>query len=218
MREAGLHGVRRGRSVRTTIPDAGAQRPADLVNREFSVAASNQLWVVDFTYVATFSGFVYVAFAIDVFSRMIVGWRAARSMRTDLPLDALDICGTAAAADTPSQGWCTTPTRAIRLDPVDRTPRSGRREGLRRLRRRQLRQRPRGERDRAVQDRTGSLGRTLARPERPRTRHPGLRRLVQPRPHLRRSRIQDPAEVEADHYNELRNPNEQPLAGQLSVH
>jgi putative transposase len=91
MRRAGLQGVRRGKAVRTTVADSAAVRPPDLVNRQFTAAAPNQLWVVDFTYVATFSGFVYVAFAIDVFSRMIVGWRAARSMRTDLPLDALDM-------------------------------------------------------------------------------------------------------------------------------
>jgi putative transposase len=91
MKQAGLQGVRRGKAVRTTIPDQAATRPADLVNREFSAAAPNRLWVVDFTYVATACGFVYVAFAIDVFSRMIVGWRAARSMTTDLPLDALDM-------------------------------------------------------------------------------------------------------------------------------
>lgn len=91
MREAGLQGVRRGRTVRTTCPDTTAARPPDLVEREFTATRPNQLWVVDFTYVATFCGFVYVAFAIDVFSRMIVGWRAARSMRTDLPLDALDM-------------------------------------------------------------------------------------------------------------------------------
>lgn len=91
MRQARLHGVRRGRTVRTTRSDEAATRPPDLVKREFTAARPNQLWVVDFTYVATFAGFVYVAFAIDVFSRMIVGWRAARSMRTDLPLDALDM-------------------------------------------------------------------------------------------------------------------------------
>jgi len=91
MRAEGLQGVRRGRAVRTTIPDEAAARPADLVERQFLAERPNQLWVVDFTYVATFAGFVYVAFAIDVFSRMIVGWRAARSMSTDLPLDALDM-------------------------------------------------------------------------------------------------------------------------------
>ena len=77
--------------VRTTIRDEVSARPADLVKRDFTATAPNQLWVVDFTYVATFAGFVYVAFAIDVFSRMIVGWRAARSMNTDLPLDALEM-------------------------------------------------------------------------------------------------------------------------------
>jgi putative transposase len=91
MKDAGLQGVRRGRGVRTTRPDASATRPADLVDRRFEAPAPNRLWVVDFTYVATWSGFVYVAFAIDVFSRMIVGWRAARTMKTDLPLDALDM-------------------------------------------------------------------------------------------------------------------------------
>ena len=91
MRTAGMEGVRRDRRVRTTIPDDAAARPADLVKRDFTATAPNELWVVDFTYVATFAGFVYVAFAIDVFSRMIVGWRAATSMKTDLPLDALEM-------------------------------------------------------------------------------------------------------------------------------
>ena len=91
MRLSGLQGIRRDRRVRTTIPDRTAPRPADLVKRQFVASRPNMLWVVDFTYVATFSGFVYVAFAVDVFSRMIVGWRAARSMTTELPLDALDM-------------------------------------------------------------------------------------------------------------------------------
>jgi putative transposase len=91
MHDAGLRGVSRGRRVRTTIADPAAVRPPDLVDRKFTAQAPNQLWVVDFTYVATFAGFVYVAFVIDVFSRMIVGWRSARSMHTDLPLDALEM-------------------------------------------------------------------------------------------------------------------------------
>ncbi len=91
MKTAGMQGVRRTRRVRTTIADEAAARPADLVKRDFTATRPNELWVVDFTYVATLAGFVYVAFAIDVFSRMIVGWRAARSMKTDLPLDALDM-------------------------------------------------------------------------------------------------------------------------------
>ena len=78
MRADGLRGAVRGASTRTTRPDPAAARPEDLVEREFSAQRPNQLWVVDFTYVATWSGFVYVAFCIDVFSRMIIGWRAAR--------------------------------------------------------------------------------------------------------------------------------------------
>jgi transposase InsO family protein len=90
MREMGLEGVVRGRKFKTTIPDEAALRPADLVDRNFSAARPNQLWVADLTYVATWRGFVYVAFVIDVFSRFIVGWRAATSLRTDLALDALE--------------------------------------------------------------------------------------------------------------------------------
>lgn len=77
-------------SGRTTIPDDAATRPADLVKRGFTATRPNELWVVDFSYVATLAGFVYFAFTIDVFSRTIVGWRPASSMKTDLPLDGLD--------------------------------------------------------------------------------------------------------------------------------
>ncbi|MCK4547890.1 MAG: IS3 family transposase, partial [Candidatus Eisenbacteria sp.] len=90
MRRMGLVGVIRGRKPRTTIPDEAATRPADLVERDFTASHPNQLWVADLTYVATWAGFVYVAFVIDVFSRMIVGWRASRSLRSDLALDALE--------------------------------------------------------------------------------------------------------------------------------
>jgi putative transposase len=90
MRADGLRGVVRGRRVRTTIPDAAADRPRDLVERDFRTSRPNQLWVADFTYVATWRGFVYVAFVIDVFSRRIVGWCASTSLRTDLALDALE--------------------------------------------------------------------------------------------------------------------------------
>jgi putative transposase len=91
MGELGLQGVRRGKPRRTTTPDAAAPRPADLVDRDFSAARPNQLWVADLTYVATWSGFVYVALVIDAFSRFIVGWQASRSLRTDLALDALEM-------------------------------------------------------------------------------------------------------------------------------
>jgi putative transposase len=86
----GLEGVRRGKPRKTTTPDETAARPADLVDRDFGVQRPNQLWVADLTYVATWSGFVYVALVIDAFSRFIVGWQASRSLRTDLALDALE--------------------------------------------------------------------------------------------------------------------------------
>ena len=91
MGELGLQGVRRGKARRTTTPDVTAPRPADLVDRDFAVARPNRLWVADLTYVASWSGFVYVALVIDAFSRFIVGWQAARSLRTDLALDALEM-------------------------------------------------------------------------------------------------------------------------------
>ncbi|OFW67836.1 MAG: hypothetical protein A2V52_02845 [Actinobacteria bacterium RBG_19FT_COMBO_54_7] len=91
MRELGLEGVRRGRKRRTTISDGEARRPADLVNRNFTAPGPNRLWVADLTYVATWSGFAYVAFVIDAYSRFIVGWQAASSLRTDLVLDALEM-------------------------------------------------------------------------------------------------------------------------------
>jgi len=86
----GLRGVVRGKPCRTTVPDDVAARPADLVNRQFTADRPDQLWVADITYVATWTGFVYVAFVIDAFSRRMVGWRVASSMKTDLVLDALE--------------------------------------------------------------------------------------------------------------------------------
>ena len=93
MRVAGLQGVVRGRAFRTTRPDSTGRvsRPADLVDRDFTAPAPNRLWVVDFTYVATWSGFAFTAFVSDVFSRRIVGWRTAGNMLTALPLDALEM-------------------------------------------------------------------------------------------------------------------------------
>jgi len=86
----GLRGAVRGRGVVTTIPSKDGICPLDKVQRQFEAARPNQLWVADFTYVATWRGFVYVAFVVDVFSRRIVGWRASSSPRTDLALDALE--------------------------------------------------------------------------------------------------------------------------------
>lgn len=90
MRELGLRGVRRGATVRTTDSDPDAERPDDLVKRDFAVPAPDRLWLADLTYVRTRSGFVYVSFVIDAYSRRVIGWQASRSMRTDLALDALE--------------------------------------------------------------------------------------------------------------------------------
>ncbi len=90
MRELGLAGAVRGKVKRTTVPAEVAARPGDLVERGFTAPAPNRLWVADLTYVATWSGFVYVAFVMDVYSRRIVGWRASTSLRADLALDALE--------------------------------------------------------------------------------------------------------------------------------
>ena len=91
MRELGIAGVVRGKVVRTTFGDETAVRPADLVERQFRAEAPNRLWVADLTYVKTHSGWVYVAFVVDVFSRYVVGWQVSRSLRTDLALDALEM-------------------------------------------------------------------------------------------------------------------------------
>ena len=90
MKKIGLQGAVRGRRFKTTIPDDEAERPLDLVDRNFSASRPNELWVADLTYVATWRGFAYVAFIIDVFSRFIVGWRVSSSLRTDIALDALE--------------------------------------------------------------------------------------------------------------------------------
>ena len=91
MRADGLAGVRRGRKRRTTTSEPAAPRPPDLVNRQFTASRPDQLWVADLTYVRTWEGWVYVAFVLDVFSRLLVGWQLATHLRTDLPLDALEM-------------------------------------------------------------------------------------------------------------------------------
>jgi putative transposase len=102
MRAMGLAGAVRGRAwVTTTTPAVAADRPSDLVERNFHASRPNQLWVADFTYVATWQGFVYVAFVIDAFARRIVGWRVSASLRTDFVLDALD----QALYDRRGDGW-----------------------------------------------------------------------------------------------------------------
>jgi putative transposase len=92
MRQEGLEGVRRGKRKRTTIPDEAAlERARDLLQRDFTATAPNEKWVCDITYLRTWNGFVYLAFILDCYSRVIVGWQLATHLRTDLVLDALEM-------------------------------------------------------------------------------------------------------------------------------
>jgi putative transposase len=91
MRKAGLRGMLRDKSPRTTKPGPETDRPGDLVEREFTATAPDRLWVADITYIRTFTGWVYAAFVLDVFSRRIVGWQLSTSLHTDLALDALEM-------------------------------------------------------------------------------------------------------------------------------
>jgi putative transposase len=156
MRAAGLRGIRRGRQFITTRPDRAAARPPDLVRRDFTAAAPNLLWVVDFTYVPTWAGMAFTAFVTDVFSRRIVGWRTAASMPTGLPLDALEMAlwTRASAGQSTSRVVHHSDSRiAIYVDSLLRPAGRRRRAGLDRDRRRLLRQRSRGIGNRPVQDR-----------------------------------------------------------------
>ena len=103
MRELGLSGARRGRAYKvTTRTDERQHRPADLVERNFNAPAPNRLWVADLTYVKTHAGWVYAAFIIDVFSRMVVGWQLSQSLRSDLAIDALEMAVWNRTRDRPS--------------------------------------------------------------------------------------------------------------------
>ena len=175
MRQLRLQGAIRGRPQRTTRADQVSRRPADLVDRDFTAPGPNRLWVADLTYVRTWSGFAYVAFVTDAYSRRIVGWNASRSLKSDLALNALNTqSGNASDITGTSTGSSTTATRAsVPLDPLHRTPRREPRRRLGRLGRlqgRQLRQRPRRISDRPLQDRTRQKSRPLERPRRPRAR------------------------------------------------
>ena len=136
MRDMGLRGAVRGRPRRTTIPAEAAERPRDLVDRQFRAEAPNRLWVADLTYVRTWAGFVYVAFITDVFSRRIVGWQASRSLRTDLALHALEQAiwdRTRPGQDLDGLVHHSDRGRPIPRHPLHRTPRRSRRHQHRRL-------------------------------------------------------------------------------------
>ena len=128
MKRLGLRGVRRGKVVRTTVPDKALPCPLDRVNRQFKADRPNQLWVSDFTYVSSWQGWHYVAFVIDVYARRIVGWRVSSSMRTDFVLDALEQAlyerqpeRSDALVHHSDRG-----SPPVRLHPLHRAPRPGR--------------------------------------------------------------------------------------------
>lgn len=142
MRAHGWSGALRGKKHRTTIVDPSHYRPMDLVQRDFTTTAPNQLWVADFTYVATWSGTVYVAFIFDAYSRMICGWRAADRMDTSLVLDTLehaiwtrqrggvdDMRGLVHHTDAGSQGGFNWSSQHLVMEVFSGTSSAGRRSG-----------------------------------------------------------------------------------------
>ena len=147
MREMGLAGAVRGRAwVTTTQSQPALDGPRDLVDRHFEATRPNQLWVSDFTYVATWAGVVYVAFIIDVFARRLVGWRVSSSMRTDFVLDALEqaICARGGAQPAGLVHHSDHGTQAVSLDAVHGPVGGGRDRAVGGQPRRCVRQRPRG--------------------------------------------------------------------------
>jgi transposase InsO family protein len=162
MRRMGLQGVVRGREVRTTVSNPAVVCPLDRVNRQFHAPRPNALWLSDFTYVATWQGFVYVAFVIDAFARRIVGWRVSRTAHASFVLDALE---QALHERRPVQGSGLvhhSPGSPVRLDPLHRAPRRCGHRALGRQRRRQLRQRLGRDDQRPLQDRGHPAQGTLA--------------------------------------------------------
>ena len=166
MRELGLDGVAAGNGTRTTTPTRPRPGPADLVEREFTPTGPDQLWVADFTYVPTWSGIVYVAFVIDVYSRRILGWRAATTCAPSWSSTRWRWrSGPAPGQASPTcPGWSTTPTPARQYTSIaftERLAEAGAAPSVG-IGRRRLRQRPGRVRDRAVQDRADPPPRTLA--------------------------------------------------------
>ncbi|MFC5204142.1 DDE-type integrase/transposase/recombinase [Streptomyces kaempferi] len=115
MAELGVEGVIRGRRRRTTVSEPSAPRPPDLVDRDFTADGPDRLWVADMTYARTWSGWAYVAFVLDVFSRVIVGWQIANHMRTELPLDARRWRSGVGGSRKPP-AWSITPTGGRKAD------------------------------------------------------------------------------------------------------
>ena len=127
MRAMGLQGAVRGRRFKTTKPDSSGARPMDLVERDFNATCPNELWVSDLTYIATWRGFVYVAFVIDVFARLIVGSRATTSLTAGIALDVLEQALHERRLDPRRSFGASQRSRcAVRLDPLHRAARRGR--------------------------------------------------------------------------------------------
>ena len=141
MRQLGLRGISRAKGPRTTKPAPETGRPMDLVNREFTASRPNELWVADITYVRTFSGWVYVSFVLDVYSRMIVGWQVSTRLYTDLALDALrmgiwrrqrqgrDLAGLIHHSDRGVQGVFNRSSQHLDREVVDGSTTAGGRQG-----------------------------------------------------------------------------------------
>ena len=190
MRQLGLRGVVRGRRFKTTThSDTGATRPPDLVTRQFVATRPNQLWVADLTYVATWRGFAYVAFVIDVFARRIVGWRVSSSLRSDLALDALE----QALYDRPLAGderlihHSDRGVQYLSIRYTERLAEAGIEPSV--GSRRFLRQRARGIRHRPLQDGRDPPPRALEKRRGRRVRHAGVGRVVQHAPPARAARV-----------------------------
>ena len=162
MQPLGLQGVIRGKPVRTTISDKATPCPLDHVNRQFKAARPNALWLSDFTYVATWAGFVYVAFVIDAYARRIVGWRVSRTAHAGFVLDAWNrLCMTGG----PASRWARAsqrPRQPIRLDQIHRAPGRSRHRAVGGQRRRQLRQCSGRDHQRSLQSRGHTSARTVA--------------------------------------------------------
>jgi hypothetical protein len=183
MGELDLEGVRRGKARRTTMADTAAVRPADLVERDFSAAGPNQLWVADLTYVASWAGFVYVALS----STRSPGssWAGRPRGRCALTWPWMPWRWPSGAGRPSWMAWCITRTGAANICPsANRAAGRGRRGHLSRLPRRQLRQCPGRDDHWAVQDRADSPPRAVEGPRPGRVRHAGVGRLVQPPPAL----------------------------------
>src|ERR1017187_1378963 len=188
MRDLGMRGVVRGKTVRTTIGDEATERPADLVDRQFRAPAPNRLWVADLTYVKTHSGWVYVAFIIDVFLRYLVGWQASRAWRPWLALDALEMALWARRGERlDGLNSSLRPRGSICRYPLHRAPRGRRCHHLGGLARGLVRQRPRRVLQRPVQGGAHPPSR-VDRAQRCRVRDPLVCRLVQQPTSARRDR------------------------------